>query len=73
MCSFRCPVGTREEGRAHMQNHLFLGIVIDTLLGELSLPQEKLDRLLAAVKQWESKKYCTRRELESLHYSMLAR
>jgi len=44
----------------------FLGIVIDTLLGELSLPPEKMDRLLMAVRQWKSRKSCTRRELESL-------
>ena len=43
-----------------------LGIVIDTVLRELSLPQEKMDRLLTAVRQWKSKKFCTRRELESL-------
>lgn len=45
---------------------IFLGIIIDTQKGELSLPQHKLDRLLAAVELWESKRSCTRRELESL-------
>lgn len=45
---------------------IFLGILIDTLRGELSLPQEKLDRLLASVGQWESKNFCTRKELETL-------
>ena len=44
----------------------FLGIVIDTVRGELRLPADKLQRLLSAVDMWLSKKACTRRELESL-------
>ena len=44
----------------------FLGIVIDTVRGELRLPTDKLQRLLSAVDMWLSKKVCTRRELESL-------
>ncbi|MCG8431273.1 MAG: hypothetical protein MJA29_08890, partial [Candidatus Omnitrophica bacterium] len=44
----------------------FLGIVIDTLRGELRLPAEKLRRLLESVTTWLSKHTCTKRELESL-------
>ena len=43
-----------------------LGIIIDTIKGELRLPGDKLQRLLAAVHQWLGRKSCTRRELESL-------
>ena len=45
---------------------VFLGILIDTIKQELSLPGDKLRRLLEMVVQWEHKKACTRRELESL-------
>ena len=45
---------------------VFLGIVKDTLRQELRLPKDKLERLLATVAQWETRKACTRRELESL-------
>lgn len=44
----------------------FLGIVIDTITGKLSLPPEKLQRLLDLVEKWSLKKNCTRNELESL-------
>ena len=44
----------------------FLGIVIDTVRGELRLPEDKLRRLTEAVQQWLGRKSCTRRELESL-------
>ena len=44
----------------------FLGIVIDTTLGELRLPEDKLQRLLQTVRDWESRKSCSRAELESL-------
>ena len=43
-----------------------LGIVIDTIKGELRLPQDKLQRLLQLVSEWEKRKSCTRREMESL-------
>ena len=45
---------------------VLLGIVIDTEKRELSLPPEKLQRLLTAVDVWIGKKWCSRRELESL-------
>ena len=44
----------------------FLGIEIDTIRQELRLPVEKLQRLLQMVNEWERRKACTRRELESL-------
>ena len=45
---------------------IFLGIIIDTVKGELRLPADKLRRLSGAVEEWLGKKWCTRRELESL-------
>ena len=44
----------------------FLGIEIDTIRQELRLPAEKLQRLLQTVNVWESRKVCTKKELESL-------
>ena len=44
----------------------FLGITIDTNSQELRLPEEKLKRLLDTLTQWERRKSCTRKELESL-------
>ena len=45
---------------------IFLGIIINTVKGELRLPADKLRRLSGAVEEWLGKKWCTRRELESL-------
>lgn len=44
----------------------FLGIVIDTNLFQLRLPQEKVDRLKDMLLRWRSRKACTKKELESL-------
>ena len=44
----------------------FLGIIIDTHRQELRLPREKFERILATLAEWERRKSCTRRELESL-------
>ena len=44
----------------------FLGIWIDTASFQLHLPEEKLDRLHILLRSWQSKKSCTRKELESL-------
>ena len=44
----------------------FLGIEIDTQVGVLRLPQDKLIRVRTALTQWSNRKSCTRRELESL-------
>ena len=43
-----------------------LGIVIDTVAGELRLPVDKLTRVLSLLRQWGDKKVCSRKELESL-------
>ena len=43
-----------------------MGITIDTLQGQLHLPEDKLQRLLLLVSEWLPCKACTRRELESL-------
>ncbi len=44
----------------------FLGIEIDTMAGVLRLPQDKLQRLLSMLQEWDGKKSCTRKELQSL-------
>ena len=44
----------------------FLGIIIDTVLFQLRLPSEKVDRLQHLLSHWEKKRCCTRKELESL-------
>ena len=44
----------------------FLGIQIDTDKSELRLLQDKLQRLKELLDQWESRKGCTRKDLESL-------
>ena len=43
-----------------------LGIVIDTVAGELRLPTDKLERLQAFLEQWRDKRGYLRKELESL-------
>lgn len=45
---------------------VFLGIRVDTVAGELRLPEGKLERLKSLLLQWQVKKSCRRRELESL-------
>lgn len=45
---------------------VFLGIEVDTVNGHLRLPSEKLYRLRAILEEWQDRKVCTRRELESL-------
>ena len=44
----------------------FLGIVIDTSVGELSLPAEKLNHLRDLLEDWEDRKSCSLKDLESL-------
>ncbi len=44
----------------------FLGIEVDTAAGHLRLPTEKLERLIALLAEWESKRSCVRKDLESL-------
>ena len=45
---------------------VFLGIVMDTVAGELRLPDDKLQRLRYLLQRWGSRRACCRRELESL-------
>ena len=45
---------------------IFLGIQIDTVSGELCLPEEKLQRLRTLLQEWGSRKTCQRQQLESL-------
>ena len=45
---------------------VFLGIKIDSVKQELSLPEEKLLRLKDIIRQWLLKKSATKRELQSL-------
>ena len=44
----------------------FLGIKIDTVVGEVRLPQAKLVALCQALEEWQDKKDCTKRELLSI-------
>ena len=43
-----------------------LGVQIDTEKGSISIPQAKLRQICDTVKEWENKKYCTKRQLQSL-------
>ena len=45
---------------------VFLGILIDTVKGELRLPVEKLERLRSQIKVWLQRDRCTKRELLSI-------
>lgn len=45
---------------------VFLGILVDTVRGELRLPADKLERLVDLLDQWGTQDHCTRKELESL-------
>ena len=45
---------------------VFVGIQIDTVTGELRLPDEKLHRLKTLLQDWDAKKTCQRKQLESL-------
>ena len=44
----------------------FLGIQVDTVAGQLTLPRDKLGRLQELLQSWADRKCATRRELESL-------
>ena len=44
----------------------FLGFVIDTRAFQISLPDDKLDRLQETIALWQGRRGCTRRGLESL-------
>ena len=44
----------------------FLGIVTDTILQELRLPEDKLKRCREVAQSWLTRKRCTKRELLSV-------
>ena len=44
----------------------YLGFELDTIKGEIRLPEEKLQRLETLLESWEGKKSCTKHKLESL-------
>ena len=44
----------------------FLGIELDTVRMELRLPSEKLERLKGVITEWQSRKVCSKRDLQSL-------
>ena len=43
---------------------IFFGILVDTVAGELRLPEDKLERLKNLLQQWGTKRVCRRKELE---------
>ena len=45
---------------------VFLGILIDSVKGELRLPQDKLIQLQVTISQWRGRKACRKREILSL-------
>ncbi len=62
---FGMPISpTKTEGPA--TKLVLLGIEIDSVSMTISLPPEKLSRLRAMIRDWESKRSCTKRELLSL-------
>ena len=45
---------------------VFLGFLLDTINMTVSLPKDKLERILKLISEWESRKHCTKSELDSL-------
>ena len=73
-CSLAVPVASHKtEGPASCI--IFLGIVVDTSLCQLRLPEEKLQQLQVMMLEWQARKNCTCKELERLlgHLSYAAR
>ena len=48
------------------EGNTFLGIELDTAKGELRLPKEKLQHLQRKIRQWTSRRSCTKKNLLSL-------
>ena len=48
-----------------------LGILVDTMEGTIAIPPEKLDVVKEMVKEWRGKKWCTKRQLQSLLGTLL--
>ena len=43
-----------------------LGVAFDTEKGEISIPEEKMAKIVEMVEEWQAKKSCSRRQLQSL-------
>ena len=43
-----------------------LGMLVNTVAGTISIPEEKLTQIVATVTEWKTKVKCTKRELQSL-------
>ena len=43
-----------------------LGVAFDTEKGEISIPDEKMSKIVEMVEEWQAKKSCSRRQLQSL-------
>ena len=43
-----------------------LGVLIDTERGSISIPDDKLTQICDTVKQWQGKRVCTKRQLQSI-------
>ena len=43
-----------------------LGVLIDSVTGTISIPQEKLDQIKDTVRDWMGKNVCTKRQLQSI-------
>lgn len=66
MCN-RLGVPLAEEKCEGPATHIiFLGIEIDSMAMELRLPVDKLRRIQDELQRWQSKKRCTKRDLQSL-------
>ena len=48
-----------------------LGILIDTVKGTVAMPPEKLEDIRNMVQEWKDKKFCTKRQLQSLLGTLL--
>ena len=48
-----------------------LGILINTIKGTVAIPHEKLKDIKIIVKEWKGKKFCTKRQLQSLLGTLL--
>ena len=65
MCRLGVPPATEKLERP-TDRLTFLGIEVDTKAGILRLPRDKLARTKVALRAWETRKCCTKWELESL-------
>ena len=43
-----------------------LGVLIDSIKGTIQIPPQKLKQILDTVRQWSSRSYCSKRQLQSL-------